>query len=1097
MKVDLILSEGSMPAFMCLKEKHDAIRFVTKDNINDIDVNDYKDNDVIVVVIFTIDVASSKKYMTAIESILKIESQNVYGISMDDDLYINIKSNQLIIDQCNNPKSAVDSIDNIINSISSEKSKKYIKIISKLRELYKEHSRIINFSNFIDFDFTFVNSQHTLESLFIPLDLTPYRTDTKQWRNRDAVSAVTLFNHINKIMVSGEGGSGKSTTIRWLLSLYLGRDVPYKNSVQEKKIPLLLRCRDLENKDQVSSLENICRFCLTFGDDSEFCDLFFESINEVDEPLILLIDGLDEINSEAIKQSLLDSICKELKEASELSVVLTSREYSFKENYLLYQYDFLRFDINKVSNEQKCLFIESLSEKYTSISGKNVDIDEIKRTILTDELEIVTSSPLLLTIVVLMFLQNPQRPDRAIDIYSQAVDVLLNWRNMLSHDLHKREVFPQLGYISYEMCLAGDYVFEEDRFIQLLSEFRNAFPNVRVVNKHDEVQFFELLRKHSGIIKSAGNSERSLESRYEFAHDVFKEFFAAHAMVSGLYKKRDPITLPEEVRRIVKKTRRDDRFHECKEHVLIEPWHNVISMVMSLVKDDELNEILRCLVDDGDINSLRARSSLAAQSLLDEPNIDYDLALASIRMFVSQINMNDSDESIETKHQSISKTLSVSSWSQDFRRILIDEYCKRNLEHKKYIARIFARIARLLVQESRKIINEWFDLQAYNFKSGDKYVKIHSALGIMTLAYNKKAIVRRDIIDLLFCLLDDDIDSAYASLLTLRWLCQRQSKMDNESWIPSDVEMATLQNIYTNTQHEVIKEIIIEIGAHGDSAIYKMIVKDALTSGSNELIALAISIITDHNDSSYLKYLLKFADSDNATLQKRAFWALKVGCYDLNATQIDSLVSSENELTRIETVMLIASTTKGDYLHKLTSNFKTLEPAMKRAVVQALGASKDEIFLPILLQCLLDEDDRIASCAAYALGQFHFNEIGMYLRRILNNSNGEVNRYPLKVLGHINTEKSIEMLKSYLNYPNSTVRRYAVEALSQTCTSFFHRILLSENCNSKFPFIDPCEPIDLDRINFVAEKGGYDHYLVKDLYHEIAAEYNLITDFEV
>ncbi len=79
---------------------------------------------------------------------------------------------------------------------------------------------------------------------------------------------------------------------------------------------------------------------------------------------------------------------------------------------------------------------------------------------------------MLLTTLALVHRKIGRLPQRRVELYREALQVLLNWRGEIDERLDWEEAVPQLEYVAYAMCHAGVQQLPKDGVLELLEEMR-------------------------------------------------------------------------------------------------------------------------------------------------------------------------------------------------------------------------------------------------------------------------------------------------------------------------------------------------------------------------------------------------------------------------------------------------------------------------------------------------------------------------------------------------------------------------------------------------------------------------------------------------
>ena len=351
-----------------------------------------------------------------------------------------------------------------------------------------------------------------------------------------------------RLVVLGDPGAGKTTLIRWIATAYLLRlkqdpdwkDLPDVATLPDEDwLPIMVRCRDLDQSCLNGSLDDILRHTLRKSEMTEEQAQVLRTIlkDKLDKgQALLLLDGLDEITDPGLRAR----FCRQLEQIHlaypHAPIIATSRIVGYREMGYRIGRGFEHVTVADLSDQDKDDFARRWCAVTELPERREIGAKELIQDIhSSDRIERLTGNPMLLTTMALVKRKVGKLPSRRADLYWDAVQVLLNWRREVDEPLDHREAIPQLEYIAYEMCDRGVQQLREDELLTLLEQMRQEYPRVHAVKNHTPAEFLKLLERRTGILVEAGHVRHLGRPVpvFEFRHLTFQEYLAGLALVDG------------------------------------------------------------------------------------------------------------------------------------------------------------------------------------------------------------------------------------------------------------------------------------------------------------------------------------------------------------------------------------------------------------------------------------------------------------------------------------------------------------------------------------------------------------------------------------
>ena len=413
----------------------------------------------------------------------------------------------------------------LIHKLLSPKKYRIMANIDDLTRSLNYHLTYINnFSS--EISFRELGGSKSLASTFIELDiyLTPRRLTSNTPKQTTTINQI-IKSSINNIIILGDPGAGKTTTIKNLCQKILFDDLP---ELQHFNFPILVELRNLKEEETIFyRLRQILGINIDFAGKSEdslrseIVDEYYKkAILEYLESVncILLLDGLDELSPFKYR-----NIAKEINyiflHTKKARTLLTCRSASFLVNLD----NSKLFEICPLSKEQIDTFV---NKWFTDTYKVQKFFEELNSTSFKD----MAIRPLTIAHLCAIFDKYNRLPPKPKSIYKKLLFLLIeDWdaqrafeRNSKYVEFESDRKFDFLANFAYELTYNfTEKVYSEDQFELIYTKIHKNFN----LPKSEASLVIQEIESHNGIIiKSAYDT-------FEFAHKSLQEYLCAEYLV--------------------------------------------------------------------------------------------------------------------------------------------------------------------------------------------------------------------------------------------------------------------------------------------------------------------------------------------------------------------------------------------------------------------------------------------------------------------------------------------------------------------------------------------------------------------------------------
>jgi|GEM_PF-2483902 len=490
-----------------------------------------------------------------------------------------------------------------------------------------------------------------LANIYVPLEL-KLEEDIENGeckKNNDKLSigysVERALNDFDNLVILGNPGSGKSTVLK-----HLARNIcsnrPFTNEF-ENQIPIIVKSTEFAK--YVSQTSKQLSEYIIDHIDKKFELLLTEKLER--NQLILLIDGIDEINVVNLRHDVVDRINSFIAQYPTAKIIVTSRIVGYKETRLNGYFNHLQ--VVEFKDKQIKQFIKNWYLSISSFSDNKDDLalkkaNELYKAIKENRSVLnMASNPLLITIIALIYYQGNTLPEKRASLYEIATSTFLeNWvrqrvsKNNSSFD--KDLLIELLSPIAFHIhkCYTAGLISERNLKSQLTKEYKRINPYLNPKEEKKDIKdIIDFLREDAGFLFEKGLNENG-ESMFGFVHQTFQEYFTAIEFKT--------------------KWKEGELKDNLDSYVFNSNWFEVIKLSASLFKLNEPSRLGRKYATNFIIDILNINDpypeifkplNIVLQILKDETEIEFVQFIEIIDKVFNEILSADEYKKTDTRHE--------------------------------------------------------------------------------------------------------------------------------------------------------------------------------------------------------------------------------------------------------------------------------------------------------------------------------------------------------------------------------------------------------------------------------------------------------------
>ncbi|MEP0917542.1 NACHT domain-containing NTPase [Leptolyngbya sp. DQ-M1] len=346
----------------------------------------------------------------------------------------------------------------------------------------------------------------------------------------ERVPGLQAVSKYSKLMILGKPGAGKTTFLKYLAIQCI--DGAFKKDL----VPLFITLKDFaEAPNRPSLLEYLIQLFESYGIAAETKVKMSGNATPVELLLrqgriLVLLDGLDEVR-ETDSNRVLNQIREFATQFSQNPFVITcriaAREYTFER--------FTEVEVADFDDQQ----IATFTSQWFQAKNDSVKAEKfIKKLEEEDGIRELATSPLLLTLLCLVFEEAGSFPANRSELYKEGLDVLLKkWdvkrnieRDQVYHKLSLKRKEDLLSQIALDTFKQGNYFFKQkdaERYItRYIRNLPNASQDEEALQLDSEAVLKSIEAQHGLFVERA-------RGIYSFSHLTFHEYFTARKIVTS------------------------------------------------------------------------------------------------------------------------------------------------------------------------------------------------------------------------------------------------------------------------------------------------------------------------------------------------------------------------------------------------------------------------------------------------------------------------------------------------------------------------------------------------------------------------------------
>ena len=366
-------------------------------------------------------------------------------------------------------------------------------------------------------------------------------------RSPEPIALASALQKYPRLLITGAPGSGKTTLLRWLAVIFANQQQAEPDRLgayfTEAAIPIVIELRRFyprfkELIDDPATFDLAEVITSYVGKDKQFEGVSEQWMSETlaHKPCLLLIDGLDEIATQNVRQRFLEALAAFVQNQTFAKVrcLLTTRPHGFRDVSLSAQ--FQRTEIQAFTVDEVAEFIRHWYETAYEFDYQDEAHALISAIQANQRVTEIAQNPLLCTIIAIIYRNNRVLPNRRVELYFKCCEALLDtWeRNKLIKESGliggfdwqtKLELLMPVAYWFHEhheqLAMPEEAVVKQLAHALERLRKKSGLASSNKPIEQEARDFIKAIRDRSGLLQGRG------DGTLEFTHRTFQEYLAA------------------------------------------------------------------------------------------------------------------------------------------------------------------------------------------------------------------------------------------------------------------------------------------------------------------------------------------------------------------------------------------------------------------------------------------------------------------------------------------------------------------------------------------------------------------------------------------
>jgi predicted NACHT family NTPase len=317
-----------------------------------------------------------------------------------------------------------------------------------------------------------------------------------------------------RLMVLGKPGAGKTTFLKYLAMQCI------TGGFAADRVPFFVTLKDFAEAEKSPSLVAYLAK-----------DLTVETVGRLLSSgyALVFLDGLDEVreeDTERVNREMRETAAKFGDSQFVITCRIAAKEYTFV--------NFTEVEVADFDEQQIATFVANWFRAKHDLPKAKTFVERLEA---NEPIQELASSPLLLTLLCLVFGEGNDFPSNRADLYGEGVKILLKkWdakRNIQRDELYKKLDVQRrehlLSYLALQTFQQKEYFIKQRRLEGYIADFignlRDVDPEPEALRIDSEVVLKSIQAQHGLLVERA-------RGIYSFSHLTFQEYFTAREIAA-------------------------------------------------------------------------------------------------------------------------------------------------------------------------------------------------------------------------------------------------------------------------------------------------------------------------------------------------------------------------------------------------------------------------------------------------------------------------------------------------------------------------------------------------------------------------------------